>query len=212
MTLATTEPEILPLGTRDSSVETWRSTVVSTVKVSTPASAAPQSPAAQNPAVEAAPLKQTAQDKEPLKSSEVNRGPSKDQIKPDEVVQGLGLKLDFSFIPDILEFKIGEVADLLGIKAYVLRFWETEFDALQPEKAKNNQRVYSRKDVKVALLIKHLLYKEKYSIEGARAALDKAKGRARKQAKVQATLEGAHQVRENLQEILMQLRSLRDLF
>lgn len=96
-----------------------------------------------------------------------------------DIVTGLGLKVDFTKIPDKLEFKIGEVADLLGLKTYVLRFWETEFDALKPIKSKNNQRAYRRKDVETAFLIKSLLYDERYSIEGARAALRRAKSQVK---------------------------------
>ncbi|MFN3455526.1 MAG: MerR family transcriptional regulator [Pseudobdellovibrio sp.] len=74
-------------------------------------------------------------------------------------------------IPDRFGFKIGDVADLLGIKQYVLRYWEQEFDLLKPKKASNNQRFYTRKDVENAFLIRKLLYRDKFSIEGARQAL-----------------------------------------
>lgn len=204
-----TEPDILPLGSKDSSVETW-SSKVSTVKVQT------------HTAAEKVPLKADSEKMQPArqKSSapkaslpkKEDRGPKKEEIHPEEVVQGLGLKLSFDQIPDKLEFKIGEVAELLGVKAYVLRFWETEFDALQPEKARNNQRVYAQKDVKLALLIKHLLYAEKYSIEGARAALVKARKKAKTQAKFQVALESHKEVRQSLEEILLNLRALRELF
>ncbi|MFN8944779.1 MAG: MerR family transcriptional regulator, partial [Pseudobdellovibrionaceae bacterium] len=63
-------------------------------------------------------------------------------------------------IPRRISFKIGEVADLVGVKSFVLRFWETEFDLLKPKKASNNQRMYSRKDVEVSFLIKKLLYRD----------------------------------------------------
>jgi DNA-binding transcriptional MerR regulator len=71
-------------------------------------------------------------------------------------------------IPDRVYFRIGDVADLVGVKPYVLRYWETEFPMIQPEKARSGQRVYRRSDVETVLLIKHLLYDERYSIEGAR--------------------------------------------
>ena len=82
---------------------------------------------------------------------------------------------DFKKIPDRFGFKIGDVADLLGIKQYVLRYWEQEFDLLKPKKASNNQRFYTRKDVENAFLIKKLLYRDKFSIEGARQALKDVK-------------------------------------
>ena len=74
-------------------------------------------------------------------------------------------------IPNKMGFKIGEVADLLGIKQYVLRYWESEFDLLKPKKAQNNQRYYTRKDVENVLLVRKLLHRDRFSIEGARAAL-----------------------------------------
>ncbi len=83
------------------------------------------------------------------------------------------LESELSRIPDKLAFKIGEVADILGVKAYVLRYWETEFEILKPKKSKHNQRMYERKDVENLLLIKKLLYRDRFSIEGARTALKK---------------------------------------
>ena len=71
-------------------------------------------------------------------------------------------------IPDKLFFRIGDVADLVGVKPYVLRYWETEFPTLSPEKSNTGQRVYKRGDFEALMMIKHLLYKERYSIEGAR--------------------------------------------
>jgi DNA-binding transcriptional MerR regulator len=85
------------------------------------------------------------------------------------------LKKDLNAIPDKMAFKIGEVADILGIKTYVLRYWETEFEALKPKKSNHNQRMYTRKDVETALFIKKLLYRDRFSIEGARKALRKVK-------------------------------------
>lgn len=74
-------------------------------------------------------------------------------------------------IPDKLYYKIGEVAGLLEIKTHVLRYWETEFKALQPVKSRSNQRLYRRKDVETALLIKDLLYRQGFTIAGARKKL-----------------------------------------
>lgn len=78
-------------------------------------------------------------------------------------------------IPDKLAFKIGEAADLVGVKQYVLRYWETEFDELRPKKGPNNQRMYSRKNIEIALMIQHLLHIERFSIEGARKFMKKRK-------------------------------------
>ena len=74
-------------------------------------------------------------------------------------------------IPDKLFFRIGEVSQLVGVEAYVLRYWESEFSALAPKKSSSGQRMFRRKDVELLLNIKHLLYDRKFTIEGARKAL-----------------------------------------
>ena len=74
-------------------------------------------------------------------------------------------------IPDKLFFKIGEVCDLVGVQAHVLRYWETEFSMLSPQKNQSGQRSYRKKDVEIALKIKQLLYKEMFTIAGARKKL-----------------------------------------
>lgn len=75
-------------------------------------------------------------------------------------------------IPDKLYFKIGEVAEIAGVEAYVLRFWESEFPALSPRKAESGHRVYRRKDVETVIRIKELLYEKGYTIAGARKRLN----------------------------------------
>jgi DNA-binding transcriptional MerR regulator len=75
-----------------------------------------------------------------------------------------------SEIPDKLYFRIGEVARLCEVPAYVLRFWESEFPQLKPHKGGTGQRLYRRRDVEMALRIKTLLYDEGYTIPGARQA------------------------------------------
>lgn len=74
-------------------------------------------------------------------------------------------------IPDKLFFKIGEVCELVGVQAHVLRYWETEFPMLQPQKNRSGQRTYRRKDVEMALRIKELLYDEGFTIAGAKRKL-----------------------------------------
>src|SRR5580700_1079748 len=74
-------------------------------------------------------------------------------------------------IPDKLFFRIGEVSQLVGVEAYVLRYWESEFPGLSPRKSSSGQRMFRRKDVELLLHIKHLLYVNKFTIEGARKAL-----------------------------------------
>jgi DNA-binding transcriptional MerR regulator len=71
-------------------------------------------------------------------------------------------------IPDKLYYRIGEVARLCGVETYVLRFWETEFPQLKPNKSGAGQRLYRRREVDLARRIRHLLYEEGYTIPGAR--------------------------------------------
>ncbi len=109
-------------------------------------------------------------------------------------------------IPDKLYFRIGEVASLCRLPAYVLRFWETEFPQLKPVKSSTGQRMYRQRDVENILRIKKLLYEEGFTIAGARQQL-KAEA---KPAKLQAGLpfpperraEKLKKVRQGLQEIL----------
>jgi DNA-binding transcriptional MerR regulator len=72
---------------------------------------------------------------------------------------------------DKLYFKIGEVAEIVGVAPHVLRYWETEFATLKPQKSRTQQRVYRRRDVATLLRIKRLLYVEKFTIAGARKQL-----------------------------------------
>ncbi len=74
-------------------------------------------------------------------------------------------------IPDKLFFKIGEVCDLVGVQAHVLRYWESEFPSFQPQKNRAGQRTYRRKDVEMAMRIKELLYGEGFTIAGAKRKL-----------------------------------------
>lgn len=64
-------------------------------------------------------------------------------------------------------YSIGEVCDLTGLKPHVLRYWETQFDVLNPTKNRAGNRVYRSKEIEIILLVKHLLYEKKYTIEGA---------------------------------------------
>lgn len=68
-------------------------------------------------------------------------------------------------------YSIGEVCDLTGLKPHVLRYWETQFDVLNPTKNRAGNRVFRPKEIELILLVKHLLYEEKYTIEGARKRL-----------------------------------------
>jgi DNA-binding transcriptional MerR regulator len=74
-------------------------------------------------------------------------------------------------IPDKLFFRIGEVSRIVGVEAYVLRYWETEFPGIAPKKSSTGQRMFRRKDVELLLRIRHLLYDRRFTIDGARQAL-----------------------------------------
>jgi DNA-binding transcriptional MerR regulator len=69
-------------------------------------------------------------------------------------------------------FSIGEVCDLTGLRPHVLRYWESQFRFLSPTKNRSGNRVYQRREVDLIMLVKHLLYTEKYTIEGARQKVD----------------------------------------
>jgi DNA-binding transcriptional MerR regulator len=85
-----------------------------------------------------------------------------------------------TLIPEKLFFKIGEVAKITGIKPYILRYWESEFPIIRPEKNRVGQRVYQKKDLERILEIKRLLYDERYTIAGAKKKiLDDSKKTAR---------------------------------
>jgi DNA-binding transcriptional MerR regulator len=74
-------------------------------------------------------------------------------------------------IPEKLFFKIGEVCDITGVQAHVLRYWESEFPMLAPQKNRAGQRTYRKRDVEMVLRIKELLYEDQYTIAGAKKKL-----------------------------------------
>ena len=97
-----------------------------------------------------------------------------------------------------LFYRIGEVSSITGLEPYVLRYWETEFPHLRPEKRKSGQRLYTKKDLDNILQVKHLLYQSGYTISGARKKL---KGRGRQDA--DSVLETA---KKEIREILELLK------
>lgn len=102
--------------------------------------------------------------------------PRGSELEIPEVLATFDLAESLSLIPEKLFFRIGEVAELLDVRTYVLRFWETEFPMVSPSKSRAGQRVYRKKDVEMLLLIKHLLYVERFSIEGARKRIRELRG------------------------------------
>jgi DNA-binding transcriptional MerR regulator len=113
-------------------------------------------------------------------------------------------------IPDRMFFRIGEVADIVGVKAYVLRYWESEFSLLSPNKSNSQQRMYSRSDVESALLIKHLLYDLRFSIEGAKKRISQMRrqGELSEARKVKVAIEA--QQFDNMELAKQELRELVD--
>ncbi len=123
---------------------------------------------------------------------------------------------EIAAIPDKLAFKIGDVAELVNVKQYVLRYWETEFDLLKPKKASNNQRMYSRKDVENALLIRKLLHRDRFSIEGARNILKDLKQQVQKEVKKEKDQSLALLKNDNIlriaHELVADIRRVRSTF
>ena len=85
---------------------------------------------------------------------------------------------DTPAIPDRLYFKIGDVARICSVETYVLRFWESQFPQLKPNKSGTGQRLYRRRDVELALKIKQLVHGEGYTLSGARQVLEQAPAQA----------------------------------
>lgn len=115
-------------------------------------------------------------------------------------------------IPDKLQFKIGEVSKLVGVKPYVLRFWESEFNHLRPRKGVNGHRIYSRNDVFTLRRIRRLLHERKYTIAGARALLAEGEEAveavlARRTGEATSLLSAAEERIAELEEMLEKSRS-----
>ena len=111
-------------------------------------------------------------------------------------------------IPDKLYFRIGEVSELTRTKAFVLRYWETEFPTLRPVKSKSGHRLYRRKDVELIFQIRRLLYEKGFTIEGARRHLaSDGKNPAEQTHLFQPPLDVAEikAIRQELQTILTML-------
>jgi len=106
-------------------------------------------------------------------------------------------------IPDKLFFKIGEVSRITGVKSHVLRYWETEFPALNPPKNRAAQRAYRKKDIETILQIKNLLYEENYTISGARKRLREM--RSEEKSKGQMELFGRGVDRKQVQAAIGEL-------
>ncbi|MGB9499341.1 MAG: MerR family transcriptional regulator [Dissulfuribacterales bacterium] len=102
-----------------------------------------------------------------------------------------------TIIPDKLYFKIGEVTLITDLAAYVLRFWESEFNVISPKRTESGQRLYRKTDIEYILKIKHLLYDKKFTIQGAKNFLKTAK----KQKKQPTPATAIDEIKTALQQI-----------
>ena len=100
-------------------------------------------------------------------------------------------------------YSIGEVCALTDLKPHVLRYWESQFRFLNPAKNRSGNRVYKGREVELIMLVKHLLYTEKYTIDGARQRLDQYKrsGELKAQAHRAMAVETARDLREELEAV-----------
>lgn len=115
-------------------------------------------------------------------------------------------------IPDRLYFRIGDVAKICSVEPYVLRFWETQFPALKPNKGGTGQRLYRRREVELALRIKKLVHDEGYTLAGARQALEAAQRPRVKQGQLALNDEHAQQRLEGATAVIGRVRAeLREL-
>ncbi len=103
-------------------------------------------------------------------------------------------------LPDKLYFKVGEVSSIVGVPAYVLRFWESEFKKINPKRTPSGQRLYRKRDVELILWIKHLLYEKKFTIQGAKQHL-----------KIKPAEKKEKPSTDILEEICLELQKIRDL-
>jgi DNA-binding transcriptional MerR regulator len=101
-------------------------------------------------------------------------------------------------------FSIGEVCELTGLKPHVLRYWESQFRFLSPAKNRSGNRVYQRREIELITLVKHLLYTEKFTIDGARQKVDdhRRKGELRPAARVALDRQTIDSIEEELREVL----------
>ncbi len=108
-------------------------------------------------------------------------------------------------IPDKLYYKIGEVSQITGVEPYVLRYWESEFKIISPVRTNSKQRLYRRRDLELILEVKKLLYKEKFTIAGAKKRLQEIRGVREKQLQLEIPdkkyYEGLLRVKKELQDL-----------
>jgi len=104
-------------------------------------------------------------------------------------------------------FSIGEVCELTGLKPHVLRYWESQFRFLNPAKNRSGNRVYQRREIELIMLVKHLLYTEKFTIEGARQKVDqhRRQGALRPSARAALDLQTIETLEREMRDLLTML-------
>ncbi len=110
-------------------------------------------------------------------------------------------------IPDRLYFKIGDVAKICEVETYVLRFWESQFPQLKPNKSGTGQRLYRRRDVELVLEIKRLVHSQGYTIPGARQALEQTHHRRQPQLKIAANNTDQTKLRDSVAAAIGHVRA-----
>ena len=100
----------------------------------------------------------------------------------------------------------------MNLKPYVLRYWETEFDQLKPQKSSKNQRFFTKKDVELAFMIRKLLHRDRFSIEGARVALKRLKKDSKQIKSMGGSRGQLEKVKANVEDLLLHISSVKKLF
>ncbi len=109
-----------------------------------------------------------------------------------------------------LYYRIGEVAEIVGVETHVLRYWETEFRSIRPQKSKSGQRVYSRKDVEKLIRVRELLYTQGFTIAGAKKKLQQIGQEPTPTA--EATLVAMREIKESLLQLREEVVASMDRF
>jgi DNA-binding transcriptional MerR regulator len=154
---------------------------------------------------------------EPGNAADANGAGESDAAIDDDLIEGIEEYLERvpgreRLIAPKEYYSISEVCELVGLKPHVLRYWETQFPVLNPSKNRSGNRVYQRKEIRLVLLVKHLLYEEKYTVEGAKQRIDQMrKGAELRDAAAAAMTEEARTLlRDDLRQLLRLLKPAGD--
>ena len=109
---------------------------------------------------------------------------------------------------DKFYYKIGEVSEITGVEPYVLRYWESEFDIVSPSRTKAKQRLYKKRDIELILEIKELLYKEQFTIAGAKRNLKGTHSRENKESQVSLSQQGTKNILKDVKNELQIIKGI----